>query len=182
MKIFDKFKKIENADIKKVIFDYSKSLTLLDDYDRESFKIIKGTKTDFKLTYEECLRVISAVREQFDNEGEREVFALEKDNSFKSVIDNLYQTYNNEDLYKTTEEKAANLFYLLAKDHPFVGGNKRIAAIIFAYFIEKTNLAREKNGERKINDSGIIALTLLIAESNPDQKDLLIKLIKNLLV
>jgi len=172
---------MQNEDIKKIISEYSKSLTLLDDYDRESFKDVKGTKTDFKLTYEDCLRVISVVREQFDNEGEREVFALEKDNSFKSVIDNLYQTFNNDDLYKTTEDKAANLFYLLAKDHPFVGGNKRIAAIIFAYFIEKTDLARDKNGHRKINDSGIIALTLLIAESNPDQKDLLVNLIKNLL-
>ena len=172
---------MKNEDIKKIISDYSKSLTLLDDYDRESFQEVKGTNTDFKLTYDDCLRVIGVVREQFDNEGEKEVFALEKDHSFKSVIDNLYQTFGDNQLYKTTEDKAANLFYLLAKDHPFVGGNKRIAAIIFAYFIEKVGIARDQNGDRKINDSGIIALTLLIAESNPNQKDLLINLIKNLL-
>lgn len=172
----------KTKDILEILSGYSKALDVLDSYDRESFKEIKGTKTKFKLTYDDCFRVIKSVREKFVEKGEEEVFALEKDNSFKSVIDNLYQTYNGKELYKTTEEKAANLLYLVVKDHSFIGGNKRIASIIFAYFVEKTGLAYRKNGERKINDSGLVALTLLIAESDPKDKDILVKIIGNLLV
>jgi prophage maintenance system killer protein len=171
----------KTKDILNILSDYSKALGLLDDYDRESFKEVKGTKTKFKLTYDDCFRVIEGFSKEFVEDGEKEVFALEKDNSFKSVIDNLYQTYNGKELYKTTEEKAANLLYLVVKDHSFIGGNKRIAAIIFAYFIEKTGLSQDKNGEKKINNSGLVALTLLIAESDPKEKDILIKMIKNLL-
>ncbi|MCX6717924.1 MAG: virulence protein RhuM/Fic/DOC family protein, partial [Candidatus Taylorbacteria bacterium] len=172
----------KTKDILNILSDYSKALSLLDEYDRESFKEIKGTKSRFKLTYNDCFRVIESVSEKFVEDGEKEIFALEKDNSFKSAIDNLYQTYNGKDLYETTEEKAANLLYLVVKDHSFVGGNKRIASIIFAYYIEKTGLSYNKNGERKINDSGLVALTLLIAGSNPKDKDILVKMIKNLLV
>ncbi len=172
----------KTKDILNILSDYSKALSLLDEYDRESFKEIKGTKSRFKLTYNDCFRVIENVSKKFVEDGEKEIFALEKDNSFKSAIDNLYQTYNGKDLYETTEEKAANLLYLVVKDHSFVGGNKRIASIIFAYYIEKTGLSYNKNGERKINDSGLVALTLLIAGSNPKDKDILVKMIKNLLV
>jgi prophage maintenance system killer protein len=172
----------KTKDILNILSDYSKALSLLDEYDRESFKEIKGTKSKFKLTYNDCFRVIENVSKKFVEDGEKEIFALEKDNSFKSAIDNLYQTYNGKDLYETTEEKAANLLYLVVKDHSFVGGNKRIASIIFAYYIEKTGLSYNKNGERKINDSGLVALTLLIAGSNPKDKDILVKMIKNLLV
>lgn len=172
----------KTKDILDILSDYSRTLDLLDDYDRESFKEVKGIKTKFKLSYEDCIRVIKSVRDKFVEKGEEEVFALEKDNSFKSVVDNLYQTYNKKELYKTTEEKAANLLYLVVKDHSFVGGNKRIASIIFAYFIEKTGLSYKKNGEKKINDTGLVALTLLIAESNPKDKEILVKMIKNLLV
>lgn len=172
----------KTKDVIKILSDYSKALEILDDYDRESLKDIKGTKSKFKLSYKDCLRVIESVRDKFVEKGEKEVFALEKDNSFESVIENIYQTYNGRELYKTTEEKAANLLYLVVKDHSFIGGNKRIASIIFAYFIEKTGISYKENGERKINDSGLVALTLLIASSDPGDKGILVKMIKNLLV
>lgn len=165
-----------------VLDNYSKALTILDDYDREEIKEIKGTKSNYKLTYEDCRRVIEGVRQRFVQEGEKEVFALEKDYSFKSVIENLYQTYNGKELYKTTEEKAANLLYLIIKDHSFIGGNKRVGAIIFAYFLEKANILYKKDGEKKINDNGLVALTLLIADSDPKDKDILVKMVNNLLV
>ena len=174
----------KTEDILNILSTYSKALTVLDEYDRETFKEIKGTKakTNFKLTYSDCARIIEGVKKRFVEDGEKEVFAQEKDWSFKSVIENLYQTYNGKELYKTTEEKAANLLYLVIKDHSFIGGNKRVASILFAYFLEKTDILYKDNGERKINDSGLVALTLLIAESNPKDKELLVKMIKNLLV
>jgi prophage maintenance system killer protein len=170
-------------EILNILSKYSKALTILDEYDRENFKEIKGTKeTKYKLTYDDCARVISEVKKKFVEDGEKEIFSQEKDWSFKSVVENLYQTYNSKELYKTTEDKAANLLYLVIKDHSFVGGNKRVASILFAYFLEKTDILYKDNGERKINDSGLVALTLLIAESNPKDKDILVKMIKNLLV
>ena len=166
----------EVKDILKVINEYTKALDLLDDYDHHTFNKIKGNTNDLIITYDECIEIINMLR--FNNESN--LFALERDNNFKSIINDIYQSFDGNDVYHTIEEKCAHVLYLTVKNHAFIDGNKRIAATIFIYFLSKYNILF-KNNRQIIDNNTLASLTLLIAESNPKEKDLIIDLILNFL-
>ena len=166
----------EAKDILNVISNYSKALDLLDDYDHRTVKKIKGNISKDKINYKECMNIINTLR--FDEESN--LFALERNNGLSSIIDNIYQTFDNNEVYKSIEEKAANFLYLIVKNHVFIDGNKRIAATLFIYFLNYYDILL-KNGNRIIDNNTLTALTLLIAQSNPKEKDILIDLIMNFL-
>ncbi len=167
----------ETKEILQVINEYSKALDLLDDYDHKTLKKIKGKKSEKVITYKECMDVIDKLR--FNNESS--LFALERDNNFKSIINDIYQSFDGQDVYPTIEEKAANLLYLIVKNHAFIDGNKRIAATIFIYFLQ-VNEALYVENKQVIDNNTLASITLLIAESNPKEKDILIDLVMNFLV
>ena len=164
----------EEKQILKVINDYDKALSLLDDYDHQTLKKPKGITDCYKLTYNECRKIIDSMK--FDST----IFGVEKDGSFNSSINTIYQTAFGEEVYKTVEEKAVNLLYFITKNHSFVDGNKRIAASIFIYFLYKNNLLYINN-QKRLSDSTIVAITILIAQSKPEEKETIIKLIMNFL-
>ena len=171
--------RLEDKDAKgilKVITSYTKALDLLDDYDHKTLKI-KGTNKSLKrIDYNECMNIINTLK--FNESSD--IFALERDNGFKTIIDTIYQTFDEKELYKTTEEKAANFLYLTVKNHAFIDGNKRIAATMFIYFLNYYNMLYKDNN-LVIDNNTLTALTLLIAESNPKEKDLITALIMNFL-
>ena len=158
--------------ILNVINEYEKTLSLLDDYDHQCLKKPKGTYGTYRLTYEECRQIIDSMRFESD------VFGVEKDGSFNSSINVIYQTAFNEEIYPTIEEKAANLLYFITKNHSFYDGNKRIAAAIFLYFLNK-NKALFDEGKKRIEDYTLVALTLMIAESRPEEKEMMISVVMN---
>lgn len=166
----------EAKDILNVISNYSKALDLLDDYDHRTVKKIKGNTSKDKINYKECMNIINTLR--FNEESD--LFALERNNGLSSIIDNIYQTFDNTEVYKSIEEKAANFLYLIIKNHVFIDGNKRIAATLFIYFLNYYDILL-KNGNRIIDNNTLTALTLLVAQSNPKEKDILIDLIMNFL-
>ena len=166
----------ESKEILKVINNYSNALNLLDDYDHKRINKPKGTINNNKITYKECIKVINKLK--FINDSD--LFALERNNGLKSIIDNIYQTYDNNELYSTVEEKAANFLYLIIKNHIFIDGNKRIGATLFIYFLEYHNLLYNENGQ-VIDNNTLVAITLLIAQSNPKEKEILIDLVMNFL-
>ena len=166
----------EAREIIWVISNYSKAFNLLDDYDHKKIDKPFGNITDKKVTYEECISIIDKLKENDSSN----VFALERDEGLKSIIGAIYQTYNGNDLYKTIEEKAANFLYLITKNHVFIDGNKRIAATLFIYFLEYYNILYKENIQI-VDNNTLVALTLLIAESNPKEKDILINLVMNFL-
>ncbi len=171
--------RLEDKDAKgvlKVITSYTKALDLLDDYDHKTLKIKGNNKSLKKIDYEECMNVINTLK--FNENSD--IFALERDYGFKAIIDAIYQTFDGEELYKTTEEKAANFLYLTVKNHAFIDGNKRIAATMFIYFLNYYNMLYKDNA-LVIDNNTLTALTLLIAESNPKEKDLITALIMNFL-
>ncbi|MBP3256264.1 MAG: virulence protein RhuM/Fic/DOC family protein [Clostridia bacterium] len=171
--------RLEASDAKevlKVIGKYTKALDLLDDYDHRTVKKIKGNIDDRKIEYDECLNIINTLR--FNEESK--LFAVERDMGLKSIIGNIYQTFGKEDLYKSVEEKAANFLYLIVKNHVFVDGNKRIAATMFIYFLNFYSILY-KDGRQVIDNNTLTALTLLIAESNPKEKEILVDLVTNFL-
>lgn len=171
--------RLEDKDAKgvlKVITSYTKALDLLDDYDHKNLKIKGTNKSLKKIDYEECMNVINTLK--FNESSD--IFALERDYGFKAIIDTIYQTFDGEELYKTTEEKAANFLYLTVKNHAFIDGNKRIAATMFIYFLNYYNMLYKDN-TLVIDNNTLTALTLLIAESNPKEKDLITALIMNFL-
>jgi len=163
-------------EILKVIGGYSKALDLLDDYDHRTLKKIKGNTDKRMIKYEDCLDVINKLR--FNQESS--LFAVERDNGLESIIGNIYQSFAGQDIYKSIEEKGANFLYLIVKNHVFADGNKRIAAILFIYFLNYYDILY-KNGKQTIDNNTLAALTLLIAESNPKEKEVLIDLIMNFL-
>ena len=167
----------ESKEIIKVINEYSKALNLLDDYDQESITKPKGNSSKNKITYEDSISIINKLKEGNDSD----VFALERDNGLDSIINTIYQTYDGNDVYNTIEEKASNFLYLITKNHVFIDGNKRIAATLFIYFLDFYNLLY-KDDKQIIDNNTLVALTLLIAQSNPKEKEILIDLIMNLLV
>lgn len=167
----------EGQDIIKVIDNYSKALLLLDDYDHRVVPKPKGTNSNNIITYDECFEIIHKLK--FNNDSD--IFALERDSGLKSIINNIYQSFDGKDLYPTIEEKAANFLYLITKNHVFIDGNKRIAATLFIYFLNYYNILF-KNGEQIIDNNTLVALTLLIAQSNPKEKDILIDLVMNFLI
>lgn len=167
---------IEGKQILDVIEKYTLALDLLDDYDHQKIEKPKGNTATYTLGYEECRKVIDGMK--FGSESE--LFGNEKDDSFKSSINAIYQTFGGQDVYPTLEEKAANLLYLITKNHSFSDGNKRIAAALFLYFLDKNN-ALFIDGKKVIDDYTLVAVTIMTAESKPDEKDTMIKLIMNFL-
>ncbi len=172
--------RLEDADAKsilKVIGNYSKALNLLDDYDHKTLKLRKETTSDKIITYEDCKNLINTLR--FNEESD--IFALERNEGLKSIINTLYQTFDGKDVYHSLEEKAANFLYLTVKNHVFIDGNKRIAATLFIYFLQYYNMLY-KGDKRIIDNNTLASLTILIAESNPEEKDILINLVTNFLI
>jgi len=171
--------RLENNDAKgilKVIGEYSKALDLLDDYDHRTLKKVKGNKSDVKIDYNECMNIINKLK--FNEESN--LFALERNRGLESIIGDIYQTFDGVDVYNTLEEKASNFLYMIVKDHVFIDGNKRIAATLFIYFLQFYNILYKDN-KQVIDNNTLAALTLLIAESNPKEKDIIIDLVMNFL-
>lgn len=164
----------EAREIIRVISDYSKALNLLDNYDNKKFSRPNGKCTNKKITYEECKEIINKLKYNTNSN----LFALEREEGLKSIIGAIYQTYDGKDMYFSIEEKAANLLYLITKNHVFIDGNKRVAATLFIYFLNFYNILYF-NGEKVIDNNTLVSLTLLIAQSNPKEKDILIDLIMN---
>ena len=171
-------KRVENSlDTKQVLTvveRYSQALDLLDAYDHQNMMRPKGNRATYILTYEECRKVIDSMK--FGDSSS--LFGSEKDDSFAGSIGAIYQSFAGEDLYPTLEEKAANLLYFITKNHSFFDGNKRIAATMFLYFLDK-NGALFRDGEKLIDDHTLVALTIMIAESNPEEKEMMISVIMN---
>lgn len=173
-------KRVENSldtrQVLTVVERYSQALDLLDAYDHQNMKRPKGNDATYVLTYEECRKVIDDMK--FGDTSS--LFGNEKDDSFKGSIGAIYQSFGGKDLYPTLEEKAANLLYFVTKNHSFSDGNKRIAATMFLYFLDK-NQALFIDGEKTIDDHTLVALTIMIAESNPEEKEMMISVIMNCL-
>ncbi len=167
---------LDSKQILDVIERYTVALNLLDDYDHQRIKKPKGNTGTYVLSYDECKDIISKMR--FGQESS--LFGNEKDDSFKSSISGIYQTFGKEEVYPSLEEKAANLLYFITKNHSFSDGNKRIAATLFLYFLDKNGVLFE-NGEKIIDDYTLVAITIMIAESKPSEKDTMVKLIMNFL-
>ena len=171
--------RIEGNDAKeilKVIGDYSKALDLLDDYDHRTLKKIDGNIDERKIEYSECIEIINKLK--FNEEST--LFAVERDKGLESIIGNIYQSFAGQDIYKSIEEKGANFLYLIVKNHVFADGNKRIAATLFIYFLNFYGILY-KDEKQTIDNNTLTALTLLIAESNPKEKDVIIDLVMNFL-
>ena len=172
----------QGGEILSLLASYARTLTILDEYDKGTLREARGVKGAFVLTYEESRRVINEVKKELIAKKEAgELFGNEKDASFKGVVSGLYQTFGGQELYKTLESKAAHLLYLVIKDHSFSDGNKRSASFLFVYFLDRNNALYRQSGEKKINDNALAALALLVAESNPAEKDVMIALITQLL-
>ena len=173
-RIDTKLKENEAQEIIKVINNYSNALDLLDDYDHKRIIKPNGTKDNKQITYEDCLNIITKLR--FSNDSD--LFALERNQGLKEIIGTIYQSFDGKDLYPTIEEKAANFLYLINKNHVFIDGNKRIAATLFIYFLEFYNILYIEN-KQIIDNNTLVAITLLIAESNPKEKNILTDLVMN---
>lgn len=161
-----------------VISQYSYALKILDDYDHQN--LYKGSVTleeSYNLSYEESMRIIELMKDEFSTD----LFGREKDESFKGSLGAIYQTAFGEEVYPSIEEKAANLLYFIVKNHSFLDGNKRIAAAIFIYFMQKNDILFKEDGYKKIADNTLVAITLMIAESKPNERDLIISILINLI-
>ena len=162
--------------------NYTKTLSLLESYDKDNIDEIDGCQSDCTLTYDETKEVLSKLKSNLiDKKEATKLFANEKANELKGIINNLYQTFGGVELYPTIEDKASHLLYFIIKDHPFNDGNKRSASFMFVYFLNKCDYLYKSSGEKKINDNALTVLTLLVASSNPKEKELIIKLIKHLI-
>ena len=163
----------------EVVTDYTYALDTLDNYDYERLTINKTTKDEpFHATYENAMEAINGLREKFRGSA---LFGNEKDDSFKSSIGQIYQTFGGEELYPSVEEKAAMLLYLVTKNHSFSDGNKRIAATLFLWFLNNNHILYHPDGSKRIADSTLVALTLMIAESRTEEKDVMVKVVVNLI-
>jgi len=169
----------ESVGLLKIISDYAYALDILDQYDYQSLEI-KDTsgKEPYQITYEEAISQIKLAKQAH---GNSDLFGNEKDESLKSSIGTIYQTFGGEDLYPSIEEKAGNLLYFITKNHSFTDGNKRIAAFLFLYFMEKNGVLFDTDGNKRIADNTLVALTLMVAVSNPDEKEMMVKVIVNLI-
>ena len=175
-RIDEKLNGSEAQEIIKVINNYSNALNLLDDYDHKRISKPNGTINNNKITYEDCMDIISKLKFNSDSD----LFALERNKGLQAIIGTIYGSFDGKDLYPTIEEKAANFLYLITKNHTFIDGNKRIAATLFIYFLEFYNILYNENGQ-VIDNNTLVAITLLIAQSNPKEKDILIDLVMNFL-
>jgi len=172
----------QEQEIFNLLANYSKTLTLLEQYDKEKLSLIKNTKGKFILKYEEAINVISKIKKDLITKKEAsDLFGQENSDKFKGILGNIYQTFDRKELYPSLEEKSAHFLYFIIKDHPFVDGNKRIASFLFVYYLDKNNFLYRSTGEKKINNNTLTALAILIAISDPSEKDKLIKIITNLL-
>ena len=169
----------ENKALFDIVVDYTYALDTLDDYDYQRLSV-KGTTLEdkFRATYENAMRAIKSLREKFGNSS---LFGNEKDDSFKSSIGQIYQTFGGKELYPSVEEKAAMLLYLVTKNHSFSDGNKRIAATLFLWFLNNNGILYREDGSKRIADNTLVALTLMIAESKTDEKDVMVRVIVNLI-
>lgn len=165
---------LDSKQVLSVIERYSTALDLLDAYDHQNMSRPKGNVATYVLTYEECMDIIASMR--FGDESD--IFGKEKDGSFEGSIGNIYQSFAGQDLYPTLEEKAAHLLYFVTKNHSFLDGNKRIAATVFLYFLDRNGVLFI-DGEKTIDDHTLVALTIMIAESKPDEMEMMITVIMN---
>ena len=166
---------LDARQVLSVIENYNTALTLLDDYDHQCMKRPEGSKATYVLSYEECRNLIDRMRFNADSD----LFGHEKDDSFKGSIGNIYQSFGGEDVYPTLEEKAANLLYFVTKNHSFSDGNKRIAATIFLYLLDKNGILYDENGHKRIADYTLVALTIMIAESRIEEKEMMVSITMN---
>jgi len=166
---------LDSRQVLNVVERYSTALDLLDAYDHQNMQRPKGSMSAYVLSYEECRAVIDEMR--FGNESD--LFGKEKDDSFKGSIGNIYQCFAGQDIYPTLEEKAANLLYFITKNHSFFDGNKRIAATMFLYFLDRNGILYREDGEKLLDDHTLVALTIMIAESRPEEKEMMISVIMN---
>lgn len=168
---------IDGAEVLQAVSQYTKALTLLDEYDHQSLKTPKGNKPVYRITYEECRKMIDKMEDTYKSD----VFGVEKEpGKVEGIIAAIYQSAFGKDAYPTLEEKAANLLYFMIKDHPYSDGCKRIAASLFLEFLNKNN-SLFMDGKKVISDGALVSLTLMIAESKPDEKPIMISLIMNIL-
>ena len=162
-----------------VVLDYTYALDTLDNYDYQRLAVAEMTpEASFRATYENAMQTIQALRDRF---GGSTLFGNEKDDSFKSSIGQIYQTFGGKDLYPSVEEKAAMLLYLVTKNHSFSDGNKRIAATLFLWFLNNNGILYREDGTKRIADNTLVALTLMIAESRTEEKDTMVKVVVNLI-
>jgi prophage maintenance system killer protein len=169
----------EATGLLKVVTDFAYALDVLDKYDHQVLNI-ENTSTEqyFTITYSEAIEAIRSLGSKF---GSSTLFGNEKDNSFKGSIATIYQSFGGIDLYPSVEEKAANLLYFVVKNHSFSDGNKRIAAFLFVWFLERNKLLYTPTGNKRIADNALVALTLMIAESKPDEKDMMVRVVVSLI-
>lgn len=164
-------------DVLRVISDYAYALATLDRYDHGTLAIEATTRKALRvIDYDEAIGIVRAMKGEFDG-----LFGIEKDQGFKSALGTIYQTFGGKELYPSVEEKAANLLYFIVKNHAFSDGNKRIAAAVFIYFLAGNAILYRPDGSKRLADNALVALTLLIAESHPEEKDTLVKVIVNLI-
>lgn len=166
---------LDSRQVLSVIESFSSALELLDAYDHQNMTRPKGSEAVYNLSYEECRKVIDQMR--FNEESD--LFGKEKDGSFKGSIGNIYQSFAGQEIYPTLEEKAANLLYFVTKNHSFWDGNKRIAATMFLYFLDRNGILYDETGEKLLDDHTLVALTIMIAESRPEEKEMMISVIMN---
>lgn len=168
---------LETRQVLDIVQSYTTALDLLDDYDHQRLVAPKGQAATYVLEYEECRRVIDDMR--FGNESD--LFGAEKDDSFKGSIGNIYQSFDGREIYPSLQEKAANLLYFVVKNHSFLDGNKRIAATMFLYFLDRNGVLFADDGGKCVDDGMLVAITIMIAESKPEEKDAMVALVMNFL-
>ncbi len=172
----------QSQEILNLLSSYAKTLTLLSEYDIGKISETKGGKTKFVLEHKETLKIIETIKVELMAKKEAgDLFGQERQGMLEAVLRNLCQTFGGKELYSTIENKASHLLYLIIKDHSFSDGNKRIASFLFVYFLDKNNYLYKKSGEKKINDNALTALALLVAESKPEEKEVMINIIMNLI-
>ena len=168
---------IEESDVLRAVNEYTEALLLLDQYDHQTLRKPNGNKPTYRITYEECVQMVGKMRDSFHTD----VFGIEKETGkVAGIIAAIYQSVFGQDAYPSVEEKAANLLYFMIKDHPYADGCKRIAASLFLEFLDKNN-ALFQDGNKRLSDGTLVAITLMIAESRPEEKDVMVKLVMNLL-
>lgn len=175
-RVDEKFENSDAKEILKVIGKYSKALDLLDDYDHKTLEKPKGSSSEKQIKYDDCIKIINKLR--FNEESD--IFAIERNKGLEAIIGNIYQTFDGVDVYKSVEEKAANFLYMIVKNHVFVDGNKRIAATLFIYFLNFYDILYKDNNH-VVDNNTLASLTLLIAQSNPKEKEVMIDLVMNFL-
>lgn len=175
-RVDEKFENSDAKEILKVIGKYSKALDLLDDYDHKTLEKPKGSNSEKQIKYDDCIKIINKLR--FNEESD--IFAIERNKGLEAIIGNIYQTFDGVDVYKSVEEKAANFLYMIVKNHVFVDGNKRIAATLFIYFLNFYDILYKDNNH-VVDNNTLASLTLLIAQSNPKEKEVMIDLVMNFL-